>query len=101
MRTRKADYTNYRGEISAFTLIEVVLAVGILSFALVAMAALLPIGLQSNRDSTEETQAVNLLQALVADRQAACLSGTSGNYGLPALSGSTGPIVRFFRFYNG
>jgi len=93
MRTRKTDYTNYRGGASAFTLIEVVIAVGILSFALVAVAALLPIGLQSNRDSTEETQAVNLLQSLIADRQAASLSGTSYNYGLPALSGSTGPLV--------
>jgi len=48
-------------------LVEVVLALGIISFALVSVVALLPIGIGSNKISFEETQAANLLTLLEED----------------------------------
>ena len=57
-----------RGSRVAFSLVEVVLAMGIIAFALIIMVGLLPVGLKSNSDSMVESQAVNLMQALIADR---------------------------------
>ena len=79
--------------IAAFSLVEVVLAMGVVAFGLIVIVALLPIGLKSNRDSIEESQAVNLLQALVADRHAAGYGTASPVYNLPALANVTQPIT--------
>ena len=76
---------------SAFSLVEVVMAMGIVTFALVALMGLLVGGIQINRDSTGESQAVNLLQAMVADRQAAGYANLSTNYGLLPLTNSAAP----------
>lgn len=75
--------------VRAFSLIEVVIAMGIIAFALIVIMGLLPIGLKSNRDSIQESQAVNLLQALVTDRQASDYSVNSSIYNLPALNAIT------------
>ncbi len=61
----------------AFSLIEVVLALGVLSFAILTIVALLPIGLQSNRDSYEESVGTNLIAALVADWRALQVGSTN------------------------
>ena len=45
----------------AFSLIEVVLAIGIISFALLPVVGLLPIGLKSIRNSNEQAAAANVL----------------------------------------
>jgi type II secretory pathway pseudopilin PulG len=74
-----------------FSLVEVVIAIGIVAFAFIAIISLIPVGMQINRDSTEESRAMNLLQAIVADRQAASWSSNSPVYDLPALSGVTTP----------
>ncbi len=76
--------------IVAFSLVEVVLAMGIIAFALIVLFALLPVGLKSNSDSIGESQAVNLLQAMIADRQATSYTNASPLYNLPALSAVTG-----------
>jgi type II secretory pathway pseudopilin PulG len=61
-----------RGQRSAgFTLIEVGLALGVAAFALVAIFGLLPIGLNSNQASLEQTAAAGLAASLVADLRAA------------------------------
>ncbi len=75
--------------IVAFSLVEVVLAMGIIAFALIMLFALLPVGLKSNTDSIGESQAVNLLQALIADRQATAYTNNSSLYNLPALADVT------------
>jgi uncharacterized protein (TIGR02598 family) len=75
--------------ITAFSLVEVVLAMGIVSFALIILFALLPIGLKSNSDSMGESQGVNLLQAMIADRQSSAYSNSSTLYSLPALTNVT------------
>jgi uncharacterized protein (TIGR02598 family) len=79
--------------IAAFSLVEVVLAMGILSFALIIVVALLPVGLKSNSDSMGESQAVNLLQALIADRQATAYSTNSALYNLPAVTNITSQVT--------
>ena len=71
---------------SAFSLVEVVLAMGIVAFALIILVGLLPVGLKSNSDSIGESQAVNLLQALIADRQSTAYSLNSSLYSLPAIA---------------
>lgn len=54
----------------AFSLIEVALALGIAAIALVAIIGLIPIGLNSNQASSEQTAAAGLAAGIVADLQA-------------------------------
>lgn len=49
---------------AAFSLIEVTLAIGIVSFALMAVVALLPVGLQVVKNSNEEAAAANVLTGI-------------------------------------
>lgn len=55
---------------SAFSLIEVALALGVAAFALVAIIGLIPIGLNSNKASIEQTEAATLAASVVADLRA-------------------------------
>ncbi|MDR1146287.1 MAG: hypothetical protein LBK71_09150 [Verrucomicrobiales bacterium] len=84
---------NRRVNKQAFSLVEVVLAIGIMAFGLIVIIGLLPAGLRSNRDSTEESQAVNLMQAVIADRQATDYALASAIYGVPALRGDDSPLA--------
>lgn len=78
-----------------FSLIEVVLALGIAAFAIVVIVGLLPVGLKLTSESEDESRAVNILSAVVADRQATPFAQSSRTYGLPALN-STVPVEGFF-----
>jgi uncharacterized protein (TIGR02598 family) len=68
---------------SAFSLVEVVLAIGLVSFALVAILAFFPNGLVSNRSSVEETRAAQISRAITGtiDSQCSAFSGVKC-YGL-------------------
>ena len=57
---------NFRKK-SGFSLIEVTIALGIAGFCLIAILGLLPLGVNSNRTSIEETGAMNAMSAVVAD----------------------------------
>lgn len=71
---------------SGFSLVEVVLAIGIISFAMVILVALLPTGLQLARKSTEETSALNLASAISSDLQSTPLaSAQSVNFKIAPL----------------
>lgn len=75
--------------VKAFSLIEVVISIAIVSFAFIVIIALLPVGIKTNRDSMEESRAINLLQAMVADWQVTAFSTNSLPsciYGLPSLT---------------
>lgn len=54
-------------KLRGFSLVEVILALGIATFALVILLALLPMGANRNRETTEESLTSNLLGAIVAD----------------------------------
>lgn len=81
--------------LKAFSLVEVVLAIGVLAFALVSIVALLPMGLKSNRISAEESRAVNLLTAVEADLRGSVANGSSQIYQLPTpyKTNATPPVV--------
>jgi type II secretory pathway pseudopilin PulG len=57
----------HRRRHSAFSLVEVTLAMGVAAFALVAIFGLLPVGLNSNLASINQTAATSLATRLVAD----------------------------------
>src|SRR5437763_16587945 len=48
----------------AFSLVEVVLALGVVSFAIVAILGLVPTGLKTSHSSQDETRATQLAQAI-------------------------------------
>jgi uncharacterized protein (TIGR02598 family) len=56
-----------RGRIAAFSLVEVCLSVGVASFCLASLVAMLPVGIMSNRTSISETAAVSLASVVIAD----------------------------------
>jgi len=55
---------------SGFSLIEVTIALGIATFCLVALFALLPIGLNTNRDTIEQTIATSIAANIAAEIRA-------------------------------
>jgi len=50
----------------AFTLIEVVISLAIMSFALVAVVGLLSVGLKTNKTSSDQLQAANIASLLIS-----------------------------------
>ena len=66
---------------------------GIIAFALIVLLGLLPVGLKSDIDSMGESQAVNLMQALIADRQSSAFAANSAVYNIPALTSVTTSIT--------
>jgi uncharacterized protein (TIGR02598 family) len=50
-----------------FSLVEVVIAIGVVAFALLAVLGLLPVALGTNRDATLETEAANIAALLESD----------------------------------
>jgi uncharacterized protein (TIGR02598 family) len=55
---------------SAFSLIELTLALGVAAFCLLAVFGLMPIGVQTNRNATSQTAATNIIALVVADLRA-------------------------------
>jgi uncharacterized protein (TIGR02598 family) len=52
---------------AAFSLVEVTLALGVASFSLISMVALLPLGLNNAQSATMQTGAMNIIAAVAAD----------------------------------
>ncbi|HSI85762.1 MAG: type II secretion system protein J [Candidatus Methylacidiphilales bacterium] len=83
---------------AAFSLVEVVLALGIMAGCLLSLVALLLVGIKSNQASAEEMRAVNLLTVLEADLRnthPAANNGKSRFFGLvlPYATNSSGFTV--------
>jgi uncharacterized protein (TIGR02598 family) len=55
------------GQVSAFSLVEVVLALGVTTFCLIALVGLLSVGLTHNRGTLEQAGATAVLSAAVSD----------------------------------
>ena len=60
-----------RRDIQAFSLVEVVLALGIVVFAVFGLLGMLSTGLQNNHDSKEQLQAANIAEYICSVRRAA------------------------------
>ncbi|PYL54700.1 MAG: hypothetical protein DMF33_00490 [Verrucomicrobia bacterium] len=55
---------------TAFSLVELTLALGIAAFCLITLFGLLPVGVQTNRNATSQTAATNILTDVIADIRA-------------------------------
>jgi hypothetical protein len=64
---------------SAFSLVEVTLALGIAAFCLIAVFGLMPVGVQTSRNATSQTRATNIMAAVVADLRATPQTTPPGN----------------------
>jgi uncharacterized protein (TIGR02598 family) len=88
---------------NAFSLIEVMLALGVVAASLLVIFSLLPIGLQTNQRSIEQTASTDILSAVAADLRATPVTDprggavTSTQFGIaiPA-AGNTGTTTLFF-----
>jgi uncharacterized protein (TIGR02598 family) len=79
---------------TAFSLVEVTLALGIAAFCLIAIFGLMPIGVQTNRNATSQTAATNIIAAVVADLRATSKgSSTSSQF---SVTFGTNPPPMYF-----
>lgn len=92
-----------RAQHAGFTLVEVTLALGVAAFSLLAIFSLLPIGLQINQRSVEQTASVDILSAVTADLRATPATNprggdaTSTQFGISIPpAGGTGTTTLFF-----
>jgi uncharacterized protein (TIGR02598 family) len=75
---------------SGFSLIEVTLALGVVSFCLVPLFALLPLGMNTSQNASQQAAATEVATAISADLQASpIIGGTSSRFGIPVQSGSS------------
>lgn len=65
---------------SAFSLTEVVIALGVISFALIAVFGLLPAGLKTVKNANEQAAAANLLGAIADAVRNASTNGSATTY---------------------
>lgn len=59
-----------RSVATAFSLVEVTLALGIAAFCLIAVVGLIPVAVQTNRNATSQTAATNIMAAVITDLRA-------------------------------
>jgi Tfp pilus assembly protein PilV len=64
---------------SGFSLVEVVMALGIASFALLAVVGLLPVGMKSAQDAREQAAAANVINS-IANALRSAERMNAGNY---------------------
>ena len=55
---------------AAFSLVELTLALGVAAFCLIAVFGLIPVAVQTNRHTTSQTAATNIMAAVIADLRA-------------------------------
>ena len=93
-----------KAQVRAFTLVEVTLALGMAAISLIAIFALLPVGLQTSYRATEQTASNDILAAVIADLRATTPTSPRGNsaisaqFGIdiPGNSGGAGSTVTLY-----
>ncbi len=81
---------------SAFSFVEVTMAVGIIAFAAILLYALLPTGIAAVRGGTLEESATDIVASAAADlRRVESGQSTSPIYQLPALTSTPVASTRF------
>jgi len=63
----RRPYHRCHSKAAAFSLVELVLALGVAAFCLIAVFGLMPVGMQTNRNATSQTAATSIMAAIVAD----------------------------------
>jgi type II secretory pathway pseudopilin PulG len=66
-----------RQRTSAFSLVELTLALGIAAFCLIAVFGLIPIAVLTNRNAGSQTRATNIMTAVMADARATPKANTT------------------------
>ena len=79
--------------VHAFSLVELTLALGVAAFCLIAVFGLIPVGVQTNLNSTSQTAATNIMAGIVADLRGT--SKTSTNSPLYCIALSTSKTLYF------
>jgi uncharacterized protein (TIGR02598 family) len=74
-----------RGWKGGFSLVEVVLSLGIITFCSVTLVALIPVGLNANKASREQITALNLCSSIESDLKATPSTGTKSPLYLIAM----------------
>lgn len=77
--------TNFR----AFSLIEVVVSLGIISFALISIIGLFSVGLKTNKESSDQIDAANTASLLMATVRAMPTNCATNGFALPDLNQAT------------
>jgi uncharacterized protein (TIGR02598 family) len=88
MRISPRKLLSFRLRITGFSLVEVVMALGILAFAITALLGAFAVGMNTDRESIEELEATHILQSLLAERRANPVL-TNTNMLLPVLSSNS------------
>ncbi len=83
---RKAAVRWNRG----FSLVEVTLALGILTVGLIVLTGLLPTGLRLVKESADEASAMNIMSAMHADIQSAGSKSPTARYQIPLNTPNSG-----------
>lgn len=86
---RQFPFGNTR-QAGGFSLVEVTMAVGLVSFCLVAMLGVLPVGLKQERGSTEQMAAMQVLAAVGSDFQNLAAGGKTAQYDIETKAGEEG-----------
>jgi len=82
---------------SAFSLVEVALALGIAAFCLLTVFALVPIAVLANRNATSQTAATNITAAVVADLRATPrTNNASTQFGITGINTGVNPPPLYF-----
>lgn len=80
----------------AFSLVEVVLALAIMSFCVIVLLAILPVSLTSIKNATEETAGINVISTIVSDLKSTPATNTTStiyHLTLPTSTGSTNNFI--------
>jgi len=86
-----------RFPVGGFSLIEVVLALGLVGFCVVSLLGLFSVGLQSNTASSSETVVASLLTAIASDLAATPTTAqTSPQFKIPVPAGGSVTNTLFF-----
>jgi uncharacterized protein (TIGR02598 family) len=70
---------------SGFSLVEVTLALGVAAVCLVTIFALLPVGLQTNQNATEQVASADIMGSVIADLRATPVTIPRGNATVSSL----------------
>jgi uncharacterized protein (TIGR02598 family) len=70
---------------AGFTLVEVVIALGVFTFAIVAIAGLFVVGISTTKESSDQIQAANIASLLISTRRGLPTSAIA-NFALPPLN---------------
>jgi uncharacterized protein (TIGR02598 family) len=83
--SRPANFPPVQKHLPAFSLVEVVIALGIISFAIIAIVGMLPVALKSSQDSMRETDATLIAQRIFSELK----TGSGGNRSVTTDPGGT------------